>query len=253
MFVASTDPVALAAIEQELGSLGLEEGSGEAPGAGRATGPVRTTGPLAARPTTVGLPTGNNPLPATDLPSQLSSVHSMAEANGAGSCLGLASLHGHHDPAVDRAAPRRRGSRVATTRADRPRLSANSAAPSWWCPPRCRSPTSDAPSHRWCAASTGTRPRSRATTRSAARGPAARAIPAGGGPAARVRWSARQRKRWGSCTPSRRTIRVSALLRGGARLRGVGGARARVGPPALPRSRPRVSGAHPPLPRPRPS
>ncbi len=33
-------------------------------------------------------------------------------------------------------------------------------------------------------------------------------------PPARVRWSARQRKRWGSCTPSRRTIRVSALLRG---------------------------------------
>lgn len=30
----------------------------------------------------------------------------------------------------------------------------------------------------------------------------------------RVRWSRRQLKRWGSCTPSRRTIRVSALLRG---------------------------------------
>ncbi|MFI0433546.1 MAG: M48 family metallopeptidase [Candidatus Nanopelagicales bacterium] len=34
---------------------------------------------------------------------------------------------------------------------------------------------------------------------------------------ARVRWSTRQRKRWGSCTPSRRTIRVSALLRGAPR------------------------------------
>ena len=41
VFVASTDPVALAAIEQELGSLGLEEGSGEAPGAGPGDG----TGP----------------------------------------------------------------------------------------------------------------------------------------------------------------------------------------------------------------
>ena len=41
VFVASTDPVALAAIEQELGSLGLEEGSGEAPG----TGPGDGTGP----------------------------------------------------------------------------------------------------------------------------------------------------------------------------------------------------------------